>query len=80
MASTPAPVVLAGGLGGLLSAGWRGGAPAPTSLLGSSAFLKRNVLLITPSNFLLGSKRKLYRSVLRRFTMHTNCLIDPGAE
>ena len=25
MASTPAPVVLAGGLGGLLSAGWRGG-------------------------------------------------------
>lgn len=60
MASTPAPVVLAGGLGGLLSAGWRGGAPAPTSLLGSSAFLKRNVLLITPSNFLLGTAALIF--------------------
>lgn len=59
VAITPAPVVLAGVLGGLLPAEWSGGALAPTSvlpsLLGSSAFLKRNVLLITPSDFLLGT-------------------------
>ena len=61
MAISPVQVVLAGELGCPLPAAWRGGVPAPTSmqpsLLGSSAFPKRNILLIiiTPSDFLLGT-------------------------
>lgn len=66
MAISPVQVVLAGELGCPLPAGWRGGVPAPTSmqpsLLGSSAFLKRNILLIiiTSSDFLLGTTALIF--------------------